>query len=61
MMWSKIQDNQLYVFWNGVCIYKKWFRDNTSVITDIRGAWWKADRDEGRRWDPEWNNNYSRD
>lgn len=41
MLWKEIRDDQLFVFWNGVLIYKKWFRTRQSVILDIWGCtWW---------------------
>jgi len=41
MLWKEIQDDQLFVFWNGTLIYKKWFKWNQSVVLDIwGGVWW---------------------
>jgi len=44
MMWSERKGNEIYVYRNGVLIYKKWVKENNSVIFNNYGhPSWKHD------------------
>lgn len=39
-IWKKIVGNELYVYWNGSLIYKKWLNTGHSLIFDAYGSPW---------------------
>jgi hypothetical protein len=40
MIWKEIRDGQLFVFFNGELIYKKWFKTGQSIVKDLYGIVW---------------------
>ena len=47
MIHKKIIDNQLFVYYNGVLFYKRWLKDNSSIIFEKCGhPTWSHQRDE---------------
>ena len=47
MIWKEIHDDQLFVYFNGELIYKKWLLSGNSVTICLHWSWWKHDRDRG--------------
>lgn len=37
MIWKEIRGHQLFVWWNGELIYKRWLETRASVIYDLYG------------------------
>lgn len=37
MMWAKLVNDELYVYWNGRLIYKKWLSTGSSALFDKYG------------------------
>lgn len=41
MMWKEIKEypnRELYVYWNGVLIYKRWLDDGYGKVMDLYGS-----------------------
>lgn len=50
MITKKILDNQLFVYYNGSMIYKKWLNTNHSIVFEKYGQpTTKLERDESNR------------
>ena len=47
MIWKETFDDQLFVYFNGELIYKRWLRDGNGVVFDLHWNYWRADRDRG--------------
>ena len=37
MIWKEIHGHELYVFWNGILIYKKWLDTGASLVFNQYG------------------------
>jgi hypothetical protein len=35
MMWSERRENEIYVYWNGVLVYKRWLKPNGEKAASI--------------------------
>lgn len=47
MITKEIKDNQLFVYYNGMLIYKKWLNTGNSVVFEKYGhPTWKDERDK---------------
>jgi len=44
MMWSKRSSNELYVYRNGVLVYKKWYRPKQASMLFNREVGWPDQR-----------------
>jgi len=50
MITKEIIDNQLFVYYNGVLIYKKWLKTGISLLFDNEGpSTWSYERDDNER------------
>ena len=48
MITKKIIDNQLFVYYNGQLIYKKWLNTGQSIVVEKYGQpTWSSERDMG--------------